>query len=79
MAATWKYVVFALALLLAQGSADASERLTRRFLPEAHVQALAQDDAGFLWLGTSSGVVRYDGREMRRVFPETSASSSVRP
>ncbi|MFC5742990.1 two-component regulator propeller domain-containing protein [Dyella tabacisoli] len=32
-------------------------------LNSGEVQALAQDDQGFLWLGTSRGLVRFDGRE----------------
>ncbi|WP_266158730.1 two-component regulator propeller domain-containing protein [Dyella silvatica] len=32
-------------------------------LNSGEVQSLAQDDQGFLWLGTSRGLVRFDGRE----------------
>jgi ligand-binding sensor domain-containing protein/signal transduction histidine kinase len=32
-------------------------------LPEASVYSIANDQAGFLWLGTPSGLVRFDGYE----------------
>jgi signal transduction histidine kinase/ligand-binding sensor domain-containing protein len=68
-------LVFALAALVASAPAHASERLMRRFdhdrgLPAPHVTALAQDENGFLWLGTAGGLVRWDGRDMRRIAPE---------
>ncbi len=34
-------------------------------LPETGVEAVAEDAEGFLWIGTTGGLVRYDGREMR--------------
>ncbi|MFM2068249.1 MAG: hypothetical protein RLZZ584_3158 [Pseudomonadota bacterium] len=34
-------------------------------LPRGVVSALAQDRAGFLWLGTGDGLVRYDGHHFR--------------
>jgi signal transduction histidine kinase/ligand-binding sensor domain-containing protein/DNA-binding response OmpR family regulator len=33
-------------------------------LPENTVRRILQDDLGFLWFGTQSGVARYDGAEM---------------
>jgi ligand-binding sensor domain-containing protein len=33
-------------------------------LPDSHVQAIGQDKFGFIWLGTSSGVSRFDGRNI---------------
>jgi signal transduction histidine kinase/ligand-binding sensor domain-containing protein len=34
-------------------------------LPAPQVTALAQGGAGFLWIGTIAGLIRYDGSEMR--------------
>ncbi|MGH8214986.1 MAG: two-component regulator propeller domain-containing protein, partial [Rhodanobacteraceae bacterium] len=34
-------------------------------LPSANVYAITQDHAGFLWIGTHAGLVRYDSREFR--------------
>ena len=33
-------------------------------LPELHVRAIAQDPAGFIWLGGAQSLARYDGREI---------------
>ena len=49
----------------------AQDRLVRSFGPEngltsAPVWTLAQDSAGFLWIGTEGGLFRFDGIEFRR-------------
>lgn len=61
--------------LLPPAVAPAQERLVRHFgvedgLTSATVFSLAQDSTGFLWIGTASGLYRYDGVEMRRWAPE---------
>ncbi|MBD3866919.1 MAG: hypothetical protein IFK94_02250 [Acidobacteria bacterium] len=63
--------IWPLALALFLGTATAKSRLVRHFdqragLPVSSVTALAQDTEGFLWIGTNGGLIRYDGREMRR-------------
>lgn len=71
----------ALALALASAlaaPARAHERLARLYderdgLAVAETFHLAQDAKGFLWIASSGGVVRFDGREFRRW-----ASDSVR-
>jgi len=47
-------------------------------LPQNSVECFAQDSAGFLWIGTQDGLVRYDGYEMKvfRSNPEDSTSLS---
>lgn len=35
-------------------------------IPDNNVTALAQDQAGFLWVGTPNGLIRYDGYRFRR-------------
>ena len=37
----------------------------RRGLPQDTVAAIAQDSTGFVWLGTSDGLARYDGQRFR--------------
>jgi signal transduction histidine kinase/ligand-binding sensor domain-containing protein len=60
----------AIALAGAPSTAHARERLVRHFgvdeqlLPE-DVAAMIQDARGFLWFGTSGGILRYDGQQMR--------------
>ena len=53
----------------AQEKTVPAERLRRVFteehgLPSAAVSALAQDRAGFLWVGTFGGLARFDGHEV---------------
>ena len=63
----------ALALLAVAAGASpaaAQQRLVRLYdqqqgLPAPQVTALAQGGAGFLWIGTIAGLIRYDGSEMR--------------
>jgi len=61
--------------LLACGSACAQVsdelRSFRHFsiadgLPQSQVYALAQDEAGYLWVGTLAGLARYNGRTFRQ-------------
>ena len=52
------------------GMGAAQQRLVRLYdqqqgLPAPQVTALAQGGAGFLWIGTVAGLIRYDGSEMR--------------
>ncbi len=35
-------------------------------IPDNNVTALAQDAAGFIWIGTPNGLIRYDGYQLRR-------------
>jgi ligand-binding sensor domain-containing protein len=35
-------------------------------LPQNTVQAIVEDDAGFLWIGSESGLFRYDGRKFEK-------------
>jgi signal transduction histidine kinase/ligand-binding sensor domain-containing protein/ActR/RegA family two-component response regulator len=32
-------------------------------LPQNHISALAQDEAGYIWIGTQEGLVRFDGAD----------------
>src|SRR5687767_16006602 len=52
----------------------AQDRLVRTFSQETGLQppvwALAQDSAGFLWIGAEGGLYRFDGTEFRRWAPE---------
>ncbi len=45
-------------------------RADTRELPEAAVMSLAQDSAGFLWVGTQGGLARFDGYRFRSFLPD---------
>jgi len=47
-------------------------------IPDNNITALAQDGDGFLWLGTPSGLVRYDGYRFRRFTLQPGADGAVR-
>lgn len=70
-------LALALALTFAAGTtARAHERLARVYderdgLAVAEIFQLAQDAKGFLWIGGSGGIVRFDGRDFRRWAPES--------
>jgi len=44
-------------------------------LPDATITAICQDADGFLWIGTSYGLSRYDGVEFRNYFHNKTANS----
>jgi signal transduction histidine kinase/ligand-binding sensor domain-containing protein/DNA-binding response OmpR family regulator len=50
---------------------------TEEGLPEDSIRTMAQDDRGFLWLGTQAGLVRYDGYEMLTFLPDATDSTSI--
>ena len=57
-------------------AAAAKERLVRQLgrdqgTPPQWVATIVQDPAGYLWLGTAAGLLRYDGVELQRWAPET--------
>jgi signal transduction histidine kinase/ligand-binding sensor domain-containing protein len=64
------------ALLTGQATVAAGQdRLTRRITSSGDivlggVRSLAQDSVGFIWLGTNSGLLRWDGIELRRWAPD---------
>jgi signal transduction histidine kinase/ligand-binding sensor domain-containing protein len=65
----------ALAQLLAATPALARERLVRRIdreqgLPTTNTFAVAQDAQGFIWFGTTAGLVRWDGQRAARFVPD---------
>jgi diguanylate cyclase (GGDEF)-like protein len=47
-------------------------RADSRELPEAAAMSLAQDSAGFVWVGTQGGLARYDGYRFRTFLPNPS-------
>ena len=50
---------------------------TEEGLPEDSIRTMAQDDRGFLWIGTQAGLVRYDGYEMLTFLPDATDSASI--
>jgi ligand-binding sensor domain-containing protein len=65
----WKWVLICAIPFLVNGSASRPlpDGYTRRVwqtqdgLPENTVQAFAEDSDNYLWIGTSGGLVRFDG------------------
>src|SRR5689334_676736 len=53
--------------LACAGSLDISREYSHRIwrvqdgLPQNRIQAISQTDDGYLWIGTSGGLVRFDG------------------
>jgi diguanylate cyclase (GGDEF)-like protein len=48
-----------------------------RELPEAAVMSLAQDSAGFLWVGTQGGLARFDGYHFRSFLPDPGDATAL--
>lgn len=62
-----------------------SEDLSARFasisdmesVPDGVVTALAQDREGFLWIGSTRGLIRFDGYAFRRYVHQASQPGSI--
>jgi diguanylate cyclase (GGDEF)-like protein len=52
-------------------------RVDSSALPEAAAMSLAQDAAGFLWIGTQGGVARYDGYRFTSFLPNPSDPNAL--
>ena len=50
---------------------------TAEGLPSNQVWAIEEDSLGFLWLGTSNGLVRYDGYTFETFLPQPNDSTSI--
>lgn len=46
-------------------------------LPNPSVLDIMQDKQGFIWIGTLSGIVRYDGHEMKTYLPSATMQDSL--
>jgi ligand-binding sensor domain-containing protein/two-component sensor histidine kinase len=63
------------AMLLAQQRKYVFNRLsTKDGLASNHVRTILQDQKGFMWLGTSNGLQRYDGRKVVMFRPPIGAA-----
>ncbi len=67
-------LVLFLGFVLAAAPVYGQSRLVRRFavlggVRVGSVRSLAQDSAGFIWIGTIGGLLRWDGVEVRRWSP----------
>lgn len=49
----------------------------RRNIPDNIVSALAQDQDGFIWIGSQNGLLRYDGYKFRKFVANTKDPSSI--
>jgi diguanylate cyclase (GGDEF)-like protein len=52
-------------------------RADTRELPEAAVMSIAQDSAGFIWVGTQGGLARFDGYHFRSFLPNPGADTAL--
>ena len=50
---------------------------TAEELPDQIVTALAEDEAGFIWVGSTAGLLRFDGYQFRRFTRDASDSGSL--
>ncbi len=66
-----RWLAGCLALLIAAGAQTAEPRFESigdaSRIPDGVVTALTQDRSGLLWIGSSAGLLRYDGYELRAV------------
>jgi ligand-binding sensor domain-containing protein/anti-sigma regulatory factor (Ser/Thr protein kinase) len=74
------FVIGVLSAALPAAPLSGQDRLMRMFGPEHGLQvptitALAQDSAGYLWVGGEGGLYRFDGSEMRRWAGDVIAGS----
>ncbi len=50
---------------------------TRDGLPSGYIWEIAQDQKGFIWIGTNAGLSRYDGYKFTNYRPQAEFSSSI--
>ncbi|CAN5755929.1 hypothetical protein BH11MYX2_BH11MYX2_03030 [soil metagenome] len=84
-------VLFFAGSALAQNAALPDAKSTRRIpeplmcdritiadgLPIGHVNAMVQDQLGFMWIGTPEGLVRYDGLRMKKYTRQDTDPASI--
>ena len=46
-------------------------------LPQGFITGMVQDEQGFIWLSTSDGLARYDGRNIKVFYHDASDSNSI--
>ncbi|MEL6820127.1 MAG: two-component regulator propeller domain-containing protein [Calditrichota bacterium] len=46
-------------------------------LPTEHITAITQDSLGFMWIGTTNGLCRYDGEAMKTYMSDPEDSTSL--
>jgi len=78
-----KYILCLLLLIFSQGISGQNknlifQHLTRRNgLPVDAVTCLAQDSTGFIWIGSSEGLYRYDGISFKSFHYDRNSKSSI--
>ena len=82
----WNFRAFLLGLLISikffyvygQPSAAIFQQLsTEQGLPNPYTSAAVQDKSGFIWIGTFSGLVRYDGYRLKTFSHQQGNPSSL--
>src|SRR5665213_744745 len=46
-------------------------------LPQGFITGMVQDEQGFIWLSTSDGLARYDGRNVKVFYHDAADSNSL--
>ncbi len=70
-------LVFGFTLVQSQNSQRFRHIDVNMGLAHTDATALAEDDLGFIWIGTNAGVQRFDGRQMRLFLNTTSKLNQV--
>jgi ligand-binding sensor domain-containing protein/serine phosphatase RsbU (regulator of sigma subunit) len=73
----WTYITILLCLFLFPEILDGQTFRFRNFgpeskIPDTYIYTIAQDNNGFIWIGTGSGLVKFDGLDFYSVvFPDS--------
>ena len=71
------FLVFGNLVSMAQNSVTFDKLTTRDGLSQNDVNAIYQDDKGYMWFGTHDGLNRYDGYKFTVFTPDLSDDKSI--
>lgn len=71
------FILLSLSVSFAQNGISFERILTDEGLSQGTVHCIVQDGYGFLWLGTATGLVRYDGYTFKRFVHNPADSTSM--
>ena len=71
-------MLFALNLLVFPGHSQSVRIIsTKDGLPQSYISGLVQDDSSFVWIGTRSGLARYDGVQYKVFVHQVNDTGSI--